>query len=364
MNRRTFLLAVGASACGPTKQPRPPKQTPLGAGSGSARSTEPGGLIDTQLLASQWRASAIALRGDMLVQAAGGELRIYDARTLKRTETRDLAPRHFCFGRDGSLFVYSYPSGALQGTLYRIGPSRNLETYGGPVLRPDGYSVLLPGRTAQDVYVTEMENIVPLSIVDGHVEDGPPLRHPAPNAQNRDQLVARPDGSIVAPDREDGLRVITPDGKGTSYPMKGREPRHIVGASGDRVWYSHAPGKHFEVTSLYLAKIATPLEAEHTIDVSPYRIIHLAAGGGAAAALAVHVRPTGDRGPEDLDIRWAVIVIGEDGAERWRAEIPAAFAPGMALITGFVAIDDKHVVLERHDHSLLGWDAATGKPIA
>lgn len=64
------------------------------------------------------------------------------------------------------------------------------------------------------------------------------------------------------------------------------------------------------------------------------------------------------------DLRWSVVVINENGTERWRANVPATFNAGSSANNrGFVAISDHRVVLSGQDNALLGWDAATGKPI-
>ncbi len=56
----------------------------------------------------------------------------------------------------------------------------------------------------------------------------------------------------------------------------------------------------------------------------------------------------------------AIVVIDEQGTERWRAEVPAAFAANAMLSSGFVAISEHRVVLAAPDYSLLGWDASKG----
>jgi hypothetical protein len=52
------------------------------------------------------------------------------------------------------------------------------------------------------------------------------------------------------------------------------------------------------------------------------------------------------------------------GRERWRAEVPAAFATGRALTRGFVALSHHRTIVRRPDGALVAWDALTGKPVA
>jgi len=353
-----FLWAIGASACGAKEPRRPARRAPRGSGAGSGRLVDGGTstAIPIVLGGSQVRASTIALRGDALVQVAGAELRTYDARSLTLTETRDLAPDAFCFARDGALVVYSHPARSTAGSIYRIGASRNLETFASPFQLHSARTVMLPGRTASQFFVVQEERVFPLTIIDGRMEAGQGFMHPAPNLSNREQLVARDDGSLVVPSGEPGLRVLAPDGTGVSYSMKGRSPRHLVGASSDRIWYSFAPGRDGE-TQLFLAKVTSPLAEEHAVDVAPLRISHLAAGGGAAALIGREIR-----GPDD--VRWYVVVVGEDGKERWRSALPQAYARTFGPKTGSLAINEKWVVISRYDSTLVGWDAVTGKPIA
>lgn len=353
MNRRTFLLAMGASACGAREAPRRRRQRrEAGSGSGQPAAYN-GGLVPTIVTAWQRRASAVALRGDVVAQVAGTELRTYDARTLSPTETRDLAPNGFCFAQDGALVVYSHPASSPAGSVYRIGASRNLETFASPLLRSAG-TVLLPGRTAAQFFVVLEDLIFPITIADGRVEAGQGLLHPAPNQHNRDQLVARDDGSLIVP--VGGLRVLWPDGTEKSFAMTGRWLMHLVGASDDRVWYSHAPASA-GATQLFLAKTLSPLAEEHMFDVSPLRISHLASGKGAAAVIGLELRGVDD-------VRWELIVFGEDGKERWRTALPEAFARRFSPGSSSLAINEKWVVISRYDSTLVGWDAVTGKPIA
>ncbi len=61
---------------------------------------------------------------------------------------------------------------------------------------------------------------------------------------------------------------------------------------------------------------------------------------------------------------WTVVVVDESGTVRWRAEVPASLAHDFSLTAGFVAIDERRVVLADPDRALVAWDAATGKIVS
>jgi glucose dehydrogenase len=48
---------------------------------------------------------------------------------------------------------------------------------------------------------------------------------------------------------------------------------------------------------------------------------------------------------------------------RWRTEVPAPVAD-VSLTAGFVAIDERRVVLASADRALVAWDAANGKVVS
>ena len=346
MNRRTFLLAVGASACGGTgakATPRPkPRPTPR-----KRDDTVDHGYYDLTLRASQTGPSPIALHGDVLIHAVGDELRKWDATTMKRVESWTLAPRHFCFLQDSSLVVYAFPPDSTHSVLYRIGASGNLETLAGPILRTSGTTIVLPARSADEVYVTEVDEIVRLEIRGMRTEEGPSMKHPSPNASNRDQLISRADGRLIGPDRAGGFRLLEPDKPGSQFATPDRVPLHLAAATGDQIWYSHsASAARWNANMLVLARIETPMVAVNEIDVAPGRIVHLASHGSAVVALVFTMLAKDD-------MRSAVVVLDETGKQRWRADVPSGFNPNGASNSGFVAISERRVVLAGPDHALL-----------
>lgn len=353
MNRRTFLLALGASACSAAPTPRPTrarrKQRPKPTGAQVN--------IDLALRASQVHASPIALRGDVLFQVAGDDLRKWNVPTMQRGAVWNLWPRHVCFVQDGTLVAFALPPEVRHSVVHRISADDGIETLAGPVFRSRGTSVVLPGRAPDDIYVTEVDDIVRLQLTDTVAEELPGMKHPSPNAGNRDQLVARGDGRIIGLDSRGGFSVLDPQHPPVAYRTPGRSPLHLVAGSRDLIWYSFAAdAPSWNATTLVLARLTTPMDAVKQLDFAPRRIVHLASGGGAAAVLVTTLRGVGD-------LRWEIIVVDETGAERWRVDVPAAFNPYTALTAGFVAISERYVVLTGPDEALLAWDAATGKPL-
>jgi hypothetical protein len=144
VNRRTFLFAVGATACGGTAcggvvADKPRKVTkrmppPLSPDAG----IDDHGYYDLSYRFSQLGPNPLAFPGNVLVQSAGTELRTWDATTMKRGETWTFAQRHFCFLQDGTLVAFALPPESPHSVLYRIGASHNVETLQGPIFRSGG----------------------------------------------------------------------------------------------------------------------------------------------------------------------------------------------------------------------------------
>jgi outer membrane protein assembly factor BamB len=311
-------------------------------------------MHDTTLLESQTQASPLAFRGDVLVQSVGGELRAWDTITMQRTDTWTLPHRHFCFVQDGTLVAFGFPPNARSSAIHRI-KNGKVTTSPGPILPSGGTHVVLPARSADEVYVSVREDIYLLQTS----EIAAVLKHPRPYGHNRDQLISRGDGRLVGCGHETGFCVIEPR-NGTVYPTPDRYVMHLAAATRDRIWYSYAVvTEDWNAHTLILAAVDKPMTAECTIDVAPGRIVHLASHGDTVAALVITVR--------DDKLWWSIVVIDETGRERWRAEVPDAFSTvstvGM-LIRGFIAIGDRRVVLAVSDGTLLAWDAATGKPVS
>jgi hypothetical protein len=283
MNRRTFLLGLGASACGAAAKPlRPQDPRP------QPDRSEPHVNIDQRIRASQLRASKIALHDDALFEIAGDDVHKVDPTTLKRLQTWNVMARQFCLVQDGSLVVFASVPGSLKSAVYRIDTRSNIETLEGPIMNDGGANVVVRGRAADDIYVTEGDHLVHLKLEGMQAEELPRLPHPSPNDTSREQLFGRGDGSVVGPGHAGGIALVSAAGVVTSYLTPDRFVMHIVPGAQDRVWYSYGVRPRPEsAQQLVLATVHTPMTELARLDVSPGRIVHVGSGAGAAAALVV-----------------------------------------------------------------------------
>lgn len=344
MNRRTFLVGLGAMACSAPPTPRPVhtrKPKPIPATNDGVR--------DTLLLQSQVHANRLACHGGMLVQSAGDELRAWDTKTMQRTATWALSHRHFCFVEDGTLVAFDLPRHATSSAIHRIANGK-ITTLQGPILPARGTNVVLPAGRSEQIYVAALEKIY---LLDGG-EVAHVLDHPSPNAANRDQLISHA-GGVIARDHGYGLREVAP-GKSSAYPTPDRLVMHLAAASRDRIWYSYATlPEDWNAHTVVLARPTTPFADKRTIGLAPARVVHLASHGDTVAVLLFSVRGSDA-------VAWSVALFDESGREHWRADVPEDLAPRGALNNGYIAVGE-HVVVVEALGALRAWDVATGKPV-
>jgi hypothetical protein len=306
--------------------------------------------IDLRFRASQLRASKIALHDSALFEITGDDLHKLDPTTLKRLQTWTVAARQLRFVQDGSLVVFAPVPGSVKSAVYRIDTHGDIETFEGPMMTDGAGNVVVRGRAANEIYVSEGDHLVHLKLDGMQAEELPRLPHPSPNDTSREQLFGRGDGSVVGPAHAGGIALVSPAGLVSSFPTPERFVMHIVPGTQDRVWYSYAVRPATESAHyLALAEVHTPMTELAKLDVSPGRIVHVGSGGGAAAALVV-----------DREGGWVVVVVDERAGVRWRAQVPAPVAD-VSLTAGFVAIDERRVVLAGPDRVHLSWDTGTGK---
>lgn len=355
MNRRTFLLAIGASACEratkPLRRPAEPRSAPDHA--------ESVPIVDRRPHASQLRASALALHGEVLFHFVGDDLDKLDAASLRRLDTWTVTPRQFCVVEDGSLLVFALVHDSVKSAVYRIDAHGNLETFSGPILTVDGPNTVIRGAASDEIYVAEGDHLLHLKLRGREAEQISRIPHPPPNDTSREQLVGRGDGSVVGPGAKGGVAVVTPAGQVLEYPTADRFVMHIAGASSDRVWYSYAGRPNLETAQrLVLASAQRPMSEIAKLDVAPGRIVHVGSGGGAAVALVL------DADMAKQAVSWTVVVVEESGSVRWRAPVPPTYTENFSLTAGFVAIDEHHVILASSARVLVAWDATTGKVVS
>ncbi len=359
MNRRSFLLTLGAAACGGNKvgkRPRDPQKAPTKAPATC-------GIPVFNFYQSQTRRSPLAFHGSTLVHSNGRDLWILDALTLKRIGGYALSHLHFCFVQDGTLVVVGLPPESLTCLIHRIDRNGIRETLTGPVLGSRRVPThVLAGASADEIYVTGATTIDLLRFRKGQVELGAHFRIPFPGSSTRGQLFSQGDGRLIY--AADGLNVLQAGREPVRFDMSGRMPLHLVPATRERLWYSDQIKEPLIANDLVLTAIATPTVDEQRIDVGPERIVHLASNGGAVAALlfSMHEGPT----PIEPVLRWTVVVIDENGKERWRASVPSLFTPTFLLLNqvGFLAMSEHRVVLLGEKAAMLAWDAATGAAIS
>jgi hypothetical protein len=307
---------------------------------------------------SQTQRSPVAFQGDLLVLSAGSKLWTWDARTMQRVDGYVMPSRHCCFVQDGTLAVFGLRPDSGISVIHRIDANGIRETLLGEVFGSfDEYPTqVLRAKSADELYVTKDKDIYLMRAMKGRMEDVATIPIPNRNADNRGQLFSLGDGRLVAPGG--GVNILEPGKPAVTYPMPGRVPEHLVPASGERFWYTHTTKHYLSADALVLAKLATPMVEEQRIQFAPARIVHLASSGRAVAALLFAFR----EGPTSTEpIReWTVVVVDENGKERWRAEVPKEFTPGIVKLNkvGFIAMSDHRVVLFG-ERPPIAWDAMT-----
>ncbi len=299
--------------------------------------------------------SPLAFHGDLLAQSRDDELWFWDSTTMTRIAAFAIAHRHFCFLPDGTLAAFALPPDSLYCRIHHIDATRTLDVLKGPVFVKSGFTYVLPAGSPTEVYVTEGDHVVLFRMAKHELEERSSITIPQGASQNR--LLSLGDGRLLSP-AADGFYLLEPGKPAIEYETPDRYPGLLAAASGGRIWYSHSTATW--EGHLVLAPLTNPASEEHTVDFAPGKVIHLASGGGAVAVLVFGIEPS-PRGIHAAGaLTWTVVVIDENGTERWRADVTAEF-PGND--GGFVAISQHRVVLRGNNHALLAWDAATGSRI-
>lgn len=351
MNRRGFLLAVGAAACGSHDRGRtaPPRarDAGTGAGTGSAATDEPPIVDDwmaDEITHVSRRPSPLIARGDEVAFATADGLAWWDTGAMQRVELNQVPYRAVCLLDDNSVLAYTGSE------LHRYDPRRNLTELGGDVLRVEDAGVvhLARGRTAADAYLGVQRSLVRYRLGERAVEIA--AKRELAEALD-DQLIAVGDGRLIEA-MDHGVRVIAEDGTVRDLPTPDRDPVHLAVVRAG-VWTSQLTDRF--ASRLELATLAVPSVGVSTAALAG-RVIHLAAGPGGLAVLVFEPRP-----PKGA---WTIHLLDEQGVERWHAKVDRDPTwPAWALNAAFVALGAHRVLLAVNDR-LLAWDAATGAPIA
>jgi hypothetical protein len=352
VNRRTFCLALAAMSCGPppvTKRrvvhapPDPKPKDPV--------------IVDrVSIYTYTGHRSPLAVHDDVLVVAASGVLERWDLLAMKRLESLTVAHDSYCFMQDGTLAIYAIPPGTDHGLVYRVDPIGAVQTLFGPY--DPKVIALLPAHGTRAYYGVREDDVVLLTEDRGRVV----IAASAPRPERGSLFYSLDDGRIVTLHTK--VNVIEAGRPPQTYAMAPRIPLHVAPATNDRCWYS--TGERDErIHSLILARLTTPTIVEQQIELGPSEhIVHIASHGDTLAVFVFWTR-AGTTTPDD-GFRWAILVFGDDGTARWRAEVPPAHTAGTFVdlsAKGFVAVSEHRIVLRGLRGVLMGWDAKTGAPI-
>lgn len=352
MNRRSFLFGLGMVACTTSVRPRSKGRTRRTHRPVDAHSERRPICVDLSPMVSQLSASPLAFRGDTLVQSFGGELRVWNSLSLKRTHTWTVPHRHFCFVQDGTLVAFGWPSAVgLTSVIHRVSRGK-LRSAMGPEVVSNNTVVVMPARAPDEIYVIT-------DYIYRFTATGVPavFPHPYPNDATREQWISRGDrlmgGTIGA------IYQVALGAPVTEFPIARRDLKHLVAATGDRVWYSYssAPDEEWNAHTLVLAPETAPMVHERLIDVAPCRIVHLASYRNTVAALLMTMGSTW------AELNWKVAVFDESGKERWRAHVADELTTPLTPNRGFVSIGEHRVVFSSADGALRAWDVDTGEEV-
>ncbi len=350
MNRRTFLLAVGAAACGAKPPPRPPHKRRRGDpidddddDSDAPRPTHPdrGDIWGLPPTRPYWY--RLATHDERLAQRRETELRLWDLRTMRRTDTLATAYHDACFLADGRLAALHDMGTSPYPELHLIDSRGTIDVRTGQPMMVDTDTELLPTESGDAIYVTEHADLVyRADLSGGHFQFVDVLK-----VADRDPLTSLGDGRLVTTSSREAVRIVA-FGKSELRLKTPARPVLIAPTTGSRAWLTLLYPEAFGSQVLLLLRLVDPLVTETRIDVSPGRIFDLATAGDAAAVVVDTQGKT----------EWerAIVVYEETGKERWRVSAPVH---GRAHL----AMSKERVVYSLNDGTLLAWDASTGAPV-
>lgn len=339
MNRREFLLAVGATACsgngGHVHQPPRPKRD------ASVEPDDAGRIVDGDPYDSLTNLddSPLAIEGDMLVERVGDQLWQWDLTTMQRVDAYSLPTRSFTVLPDRSIVTWGQDTpGEARCTLFRLvgGALTKYTTLvcvgAGEMLRRTG--------TSDAIYVVYDDRVVRFRFAGTKLDDDASFSLPPRNPSSSAQITSLEDGRLVFVGRDHGITIVAPDAQPIVRPTK-YQPRHLARAA-NGYWYSYAATNNYRhVDTVVLAGTRDTI-----IPFAPARIVHMASHGDTLALLLM-------TGPEE----WHVALV-EAGRERWRARVPTKSARQMYAAA--VGVSATRLVLHSST-GLRAWNTATGE---
>ncbi|MFN0247336.1 MAG: hypothetical protein ACKV2T_10650 [Kofleriaceae bacterium] len=316
MNRREFLLAVGATACGGSgASVQPPRVGGDAAGDAAA-------IVDVEAW-TNLDDSPLAIEGDVLVERVGDQLWQWDLATMRRTGVLAVPARSFTVLSDRSVVAWE------QCTAYRIvGGAPTTHT---AVACAGGGALVRRAGTNDAIYVVRADRVVRFRFAGAALDEDASFTLPAPSPSGFGQIASLDDGRLVVP-RGGGVAIVKPDTQPVLHTTK-HQPRHLARAASG-YWYSYAATDRRRVDTVVLVGTR-----DVVIALAPARIVHMATYGDTLALLLA----TG------VD-EWQVAVV-EAGRERWRAPVPTR--------DGAVGLSATRLVLHS-SAGLRAWDAGTG----
>ncbi len=193
MNRRAFLLGLGAAACGSSPR-RPQRVTEPPGSKASPIAFDP---INT-ILTPQTGRNPIAIEGALLFQIAGDELSLWDTTTMTRTAALVGAYRHACFLLDGTLVAFAVPPDAFHCELHRIARDGTREVLMGPLFGSLSAreTRVLPAGAADQIYVTRRDEVVVYRMARSELQQVMQFR-PSPTGPVSEQVLRLGDGRLL-----------------------------------------------------------------------------------------------------------------------------------------------------------------------
>jgi hypothetical protein len=312
VNRREFLLAVGATACSGSgaavQTPRPDRDAAPG---------DVGAIVDEEAR-TNLDDSPLAIEGDVLVGRVGDELWQWDLATMQRTGVLAVPARAFTVLSDRSVVSWE------QCTAYRIaGGSTTKHT---AVACGGGGALVRRAGTNDAIFVVYKDRVVRFEFAGAEAS----FALPTPNPSAFAQITSLDDGRLVVP-RNDGVAIVALDAPPVLRATK-KQPRHLARATSG-YWYSYASTDPRRVDTVVLAGTR-----DVAIDLAPARIVHMASHGDTLALLLANGSETH-------------VAVVDVGGQRWRASVPAR--------DGAVGLSATRLVLHG-SAGLRAWDAATG----
>lgn len=350
MNRRDFLLAVGATACSGTSRPLEPMPHAPAPDAGVPAGSE---IRDLTMTASNLNASPLATRGDVLAQSAGDTVLKWDLATMRVEDKYSLAHEALLLLDNGDLAVFAHRETGC--AVHRLDAKGGMKTFATMLCGGFGHNVqLLRARDADTIYCVRREDIALFRMAGLELEMLDSFAFPSRNAKTREQLFSLDDGRIVS-DAGFLIRVLALKTPVREVDMERRYPHHLARATGERFWYSRpsSMAESWRLDRLVLTTVADPTLEARAIKLGPARVVHMASHADTLAVLLAVTEP---------EPAWFVAILDESGEERWRGKVAAgSFALNNV---GAVALSATRLVLRGESDALHAWDAKTGAPVA